>query len=52
MGYVSSADGRDNRRIQFEGVCERHLCAQVGSCIYLPLGCADASGRYRTKQTV
>ena len=24
---------------------------QVGSCIDLPLGCGDASGRYRTKRT-
>ena len=46
MGYVSSADGRDNRHIQFVREFASVISAfQVGSCIDLPLGCADASGR-------
>ena len=50
--YASGADGRDNRHIQFVREFASVISAfQVGSCIDLPLGCADASGRYRTKRT-
>jgi len=43
--YVSSADGRDNRHIQFVREFASVISVlQVGSCVYLPLSCADANG--------
>jgi hypothetical protein len=51
--YVSSADGRDNRHIQFVREFASVISVlQVGSCVYLSLSCADACGRYRTKRTM
>ena len=51
--YVSSVDGRDNRHIPFVREFASVISAlQVGYCVYLPLGCADASGRSRTKRTM
>ena len=51
--YVSGADGRDNRHIQFVREFASVISVlQVGSCVYLPLSCPDASGRYRTKRTM
>jgi hypothetical protein len=41
--YVSSADGKDNRHIQFMREFASIISVlQVGSCVYLPLSCADA----------
>ena len=45
MGYVSSPDGKDDQHIKFVREFASVISVlQVGSCIYLPLGCADASG--------
>ena len=45
--HVSSADGRDNRHIQFVREFASVISVlQVGSCVYLSLSCADANGQY------
>ena len=50
-GYMSSADGRDNRHIQFVREFASVFSAfQVGSGIDLPLGCADASGSITSRR--
>ena len=51
-GYLSGADGRDNRHIQFVREFASVISVlQVGSCVYLAPGCPDASGRYTKKLT-